>query len=100
MPYAQFTLAQLQDLFYEQVGGNRAFFRPDEATRILQESLRVFNCLTGFWRGQVDMGLTTAGQHWYNVPAGLTYALRVELNRQPLASNSWPPSLNWAAWPA
>ena len=88
MAYAQFTLAQLQTLFYEQVGGNTAFWRLDEATRILQESFRVFNCLTGFWRGRVDMGLTGAGQHFYFTPPGLTYLLRVEINRKPLASTT------------
>ncbi len=87
-PYAQFTLAQLQDLFYQQVGGNRAFWRTDEVTRLLQEALRVFNCLTGFWRDRVDMGLTVAGQTWYSTPAALTYVLRVELNEQPMGSSS------------
>lgn len=86
--YQQYTLAQLQDLFYEQVGGNRAFFRTDEATRILQEAFRVFNCLTGFWRDRVSAGLTVAGQHFYSVPAGMAYILRVEVNQQPLHSSS------------
>lgn len=86
--YQQFNLAQLQTLFYDQVGGNTAFWRLDEVTRILQEAFRVFNCLTGFWRDRVDMGLTTAGQHWYAVPAGLTYVLRAEINAVPLQSSS------------
>lgn len=89
MAYQQFNLAQLQALFYEQVGGNTNFFRLDEATRILQESFRVFNCLTGFWRDRVDMSALTAGQHWYIVPASLlTYILRVEVNGVPLQSSS------------
>jgi len=89
MAYAQYTLPQLIALFYEQVDGNQAFWRnPDEVTRILQESFRVFNCLTGFWRDRIDMGQTVAGQTWYTMPAGLTYALRVEVNEQPLASTS------------
>lgn len=88
MAYAQFTLAQLQAYFYEQVDQNQAFFRSDEVTRILQEAFRVFNCLTGFWRDRVDMGATVQDQHWYTVPAGLTYILRVEVNERPLASSS------------
>ena len=79
--YAQYTLAQLLTLFYEQVGENQTFFRQDEATRILQEAFRVFNCLTGFWRDRIDMGLTVAGQHWYATPPGLTYIYRVEVNQ-------------------
>ena len=78
--YAQFTLAQLLTLFYQQLDNNQAFFLPDEATRILQEAFRVFNCLTGFWRDRVDAGFTVAGQHWYTTPAGLSYILRVEVD--------------------
>lgn len=86
--YAQFTLPQLITLFYEQVGGNSAFWRIDEATRILQEALRVFNCLTGFWRTRVDAGLTVAGQVYYPTPAGLSYILRVEVDEVPMSSTS------------
>ncbi len=86
--YSQFTLTQLIDLFYQQVGGNRAFWRADEVTRILQEAFRIFNCLTGFWRDRIDAGFTVAGQHYYATPAGLTYILRVEVNGVPLASSS------------
>lgn len=85
--YQQFTLTQLQAMFYEQVGGNTAFFLPDEVTRILQESFRVFNVLTGFWRGRVT-GVTVAEQVYYPTPAGMTYLLRGELNGIPLASTS------------
>lgn len=88
MAYSQFTLAQLQALFYEQVGQNQAFFRPDEATRILQESFRVFNVLTGFWRDRVSVGLTVAGQGWYAAPAGMSYIQRVEVNGVVLGSSS------------
>lgn len=87
--YQQFTLPQLLTLFYEQVSNNQAFFRPDEATRILQEAFRIFNCLTGFWRARIDNGTqTVAGQVYYPVPAGLSYILRVEVNEVPLNSST------------
>ena len=86
--YVQLTLSQLQALFYEGVGGNRAFFRADEATRILQESFRVFNCLTGFWREPVTAGTTVAAQHFYAVPAGQNFVLRVLLNGVALQNSS------------
>lgn len=86
--YAQYTLPDLLTLFYEQVGGNQAFWRPDEATRILQESFSIFNCLTGFWRDRIDMGFTVAGQHYYATPAGLSYILRVEVDEVPMGSTS------------
>lgn len=88
MAYSQVTLVQLRSYFYEQVGGNTAFWRTAEVDRILQESVRVFNCLTGFWRARVDMGLTTAGQVWYTTPPGMTYLLRVEINLTPMGSSS------------
>jgi len=88
MAYAQYNLAALQALFYEQVDRNTALFRVDEVTRILQEAFRVFNCLTGFWRDRVDAGLTVAGQHYYATPAGLTYVYRVEINETTLQSSS------------
>lgn len=92
--YQQFDLASLLTQFYQQVGGNTRFFRTDEATRILQESLRVFNVMTGFWRGRVITDasnnplVTVANEHWYAVPPGLSYILRVELNGKSLGSSS------------
>ncbi len=86
--YQQFTLAQLLTLFYEQVGGNQTFWRPDEATRILQEAFRIFNALTGFWRDRIDTGFTVAGQVYYPTPPQLSYVLRVEVNEVPMASTS------------
>jgi len=82
MSYVQVTAAQLRTYFYEQVSGNTAFFRTDEVDRILRESFRFYNCLTGYWRDRVDMGFTVAGQTWYTVPAGLTYIMRVEINQR------------------
>ncbi len=99
MPYTQYTLAQLIDLFYQQVGGNRHFWTNDEVQRMLQHAFRTFNVLTGFWRGRVDMGLTVAGQHWYAVPSGLTYMLRVEVNQSPLGSSSlWDLDYGQPSW--
>lgn len=88
MPYSQFTLVQLRAFFYQQVNGNTAFFRTDEVDGILQEAFRVFNVLTGFWRDRVVMAATVAGQHFYTVPATLSYILRVEVNQRPLGSSS------------
>ena len=99
MAYQQITLAQLQAYFYEQVGENQAFWRPTEVTRILQEALRVFNVLTGFWRGRVSAGLTVANQHYYATPAGLSYIHRVEVNQKPLSSSSlWDLDYGQSGW--
>jgi hypothetical protein len=101
VPYAQVTLAQLRSYFYEQVGGNTSFWRTAEVDTILQESVRVFNCLTGFWRGRVDISPTVANQHWYTVPSGLTYLLRGEVNQRPLGSSSlWDLDYGQPNWEA
>lgn len=92
--YSQFDLNDLLNHFYQQVSGNTRFFRADEATRILQESFRIFNVMTGFWRGRITIDassnplVTIADEHWYTVPPGLSYILRVELNGRPLGSSS------------
>jgi len=97
--YQQISLAQLQSYFYEQVGENQRFWRPDEVTGILQESLRVFNVLTGFWRGRLSGGLTVASQVYYPVPAGFSYILRIELNGRQLESSSlWDLDYGQPGW--
>src|SRR6266700_702435 len=94
MAYQQLTIVQLRAAFYEQVSGNTAFFRTDEVDRLLRESFRFYNCLTGYWRDRIDMGFTVAGQTWYNVPAGLTYIMRVEVNQRPMYGTNL-----FAMWP-
>jgi len=68
MAYVQVTAAQLRTYFYQQVGGNTAFWRVDEVNRILRESFRFYNCLTGYWRDRVVMGTTIASQTWTPCP--------------------------------
>lgn len=97
--YQQITAAQLRSYFYEQVGGNSSFWRQDEVDRILRESFRMFNCLTGFWHDRVSAGNTVANQHWYTVPSGLTYIQRVEIANQPLDSSSlWDLDYGQPSW--
>jgi hypothetical protein len=100
MSYQQFTTAQLRTYFYQQVGGNTAFWRTDEVDRILRESFRIFNVLTGFWRDRVTVvGGTVASQVWYTVPTGLSYILRVEVNGHPLGSSSlWDLDYGQPTW--
>jgi hypothetical protein len=87
--YQQFTWSLLISQFYERVGNNAVFWTKDEVIRILNESMRVFNCLAGFWRDRIDTGAqTVAGQIWYATPVQLTYILRVEVNRIALASTT------------
>jgi len=88
MAYVQVTATQLRSYFYQQVGGNTQFWRTDEVNRILRESFRFYNCLTGYWRDRVVMGTTIANSTWYTVPTTLTYIMRVEVNQRQLDSTS------------
>ena len=88
MAYAQLTPAHLRAAFYQQVGENTSFWRTDEVDRILRESFRIFNCLTGFWHDTISIGPTVTGQHFYTVSAQLTYIQRVEVAHHPLDSSS------------
>lgn len=99
MAYAQITVSQLVDAVYERLGNNRVFWREDEAYRFLNEGLRVWNLLTGLWRGRIDMGLTVANQTWYALPVGISYGLRMELNGQPLdPTNLWDLDYGQPGW--
>lgn len=98
MAYTQFTLVQLRALVYERLG-NTAFWRNDEVDRYIREALKIWNVMAGFWRGRVDLGLTLIGNPWYELPVGLSYVLRVEVNQHPLGSSSlWDLDYGQANW--
>jgi len=84
MAYTQVTLAQLRSQLLERLGGAGAnFWTTDELNGYIQESLRVFNSLTGFWRTRLLIP-TIAGQHWYTISGTITSSLRVAWNNFPL----------------
>lgn len=91
MGYQQFTLAQLRALVRERLNDTSLFYRDDELDRYIRQALQVWNCLSGFWRGTqpLDPGTLVAGQHFYPVPTGWSYLLRVLVNGKPLASSSF-----------
>jgi hypothetical protein len=82
--YQQITLAQFRALLRERLGATLApFYRDVELNGIVQEALRVFNSLTGFWRTR--QVLTTAvDQHWYVIQGSITSAMRVMYNGRPI----------------
>jgi len=97
--YSQVTLPDLIAQFYQRMGNNQAFWRQDEVIGILQEAVRVFNVLVGFWRGRVDMGGTLQNRVWYGVPGGMSYLYRIEVNGQPLGSSSlWDLDYGQPGW--
>ena len=84
MPYAQYNLGQLRTYLRERLGSTlTAFYRDAELNGVLQEALRSFNLLTGFWRTR-QLLPTVAGQHWYVISGSITSSLRVSFNDHPL----------------
>ncbi|KKK94287.1 hypothetical protein LCGC14_2684390, partial [marine sediment metagenome] len=49
MAYQQLTRAQVRTLAYERLDNNTKLWRTDEVNRLINESLRTFNALTGYW---------------------------------------------------
>lgn len=77
MPYASITRAQLRTLLDNQLDNlSSTFWRTDEKNQIIQDGLRFWNLLTGYWKARVTI-LTTASTVWYAVPGTIVSGLRV-----------------------
>jgi hypothetical protein len=82
--YQQLTRAQFRAQLLDRLGGaGQTFWRTDELNGIIQEALRVWNSLTGFWRTR-QLITTVADQTWYVVAGSITSSLRVMFNDHPL----------------
>ena len=95
MPYQQITRAQFRSLIQDRLG-NTVFWRVDELNRSIQESLRVWNSLTGFWRrralitgaGTAFPTGTVADLVFYDLPNTLTSKMRLLFNNKPMDPTS------------
>lgn len=88
MPFQIVTLAALQASLATRYDG-AAFWTTEEARLALNEALRFYNQLTGYWKRRVTLP-TVAGQIWYTMPSTLVQNCRVELNERPLGLVSVP----------
>lgn len=87
MAYTQITLAQFRTQLVERLGpAGSTFWRTDELNAYIQETLRAWNMLTGYWRGKVNITPTgtIANQVWYALPSAMTSGMRVTFNGVPL----------------
>lgn len=85
MAYQQITRAQLRALVQTRLGAiGPVFYRDAELNQYIQEALRFFNSLTGFWRGRLLI-TTVANQPWYGLSSSLTSGMRVSFNDHPLS---------------
>lgn len=86
MTYQQVTLAQLQVLLADRYE-NVPFWTTAEATSAINESLRLWNMLTGYWKKRETVS-TVAGEHWIAVNSTLLYQLRMTWEDFPMELSS------------
>jgi hypothetical protein len=86
MSYQQVTLATLQTLLAARWEGT-PFWDSTDATNAINEALREWNMLTGFWKERVTL-TTVANQVWYSVPSTLVYQLRMDFGSYPMEITS------------
>ena len=85
MPYQQINRAALRAQAYDRLGRTgQNFWRDDELNRLINEALRMWNCLTGYWRVRDVSVVTVANQVWYPLPSTITSQMRVEWQAKPL----------------
>lgn len=77
MPYTQFTLTELQQQLavkWESV----PFWTATESTFALNEAFRIWNMLTGVWKGSATVVTPTVSPSpWLAVPSGIMYPIRM-----------------------
>jgi hypothetical protein len=84
------TLSQLLTYCYDRLG-NQSFWTQAEVTKLINEALRTWNCLTGYWHGRIQF-TTTANRIYYPLPAALVFGAHVELNGNQITESS---VFNW-----
>lgn len=82
MSYGQVNLTTLQASLAEKYD-SAAFWTAEEARRAINEGIRVYNMLTGFWRTTVPLTLIP-GDPFLSLPGSLTYRTRVSVAGKPL----------------
>ena len=90
MSYTSVNRAQFRGLVRNQLGSGglaSSFWRDTELNFIIQESLRFYNLLVGYWKTRATLA-TTAATVWYSTPGIITSAMRVSFNGFPLRSES------------
>lgn len=89
-PRQQYTLAQVQVMVYDRLQ-NSPFWSQAEITAYINESLRTWSSLTGYWKQRVTI-TTLPALPYYSLAGFLTSGMRVEWNSQPLMQAT---VMNW-----
>lgn len=86
MAYQQYTLAEIRAML-EDRWDDVPFWTDVEANNAINEALKVWNGLTGFWK-TLDTIDTTPLNFEYAVPATITFGMRVRFNGKALTQTS------------
>lgn len=86
MPYQITNLATLRARLQDKYEGV-PFWADEEARLAINEGLRFWNVLTGFWKARVLVE-TTEGTVWYGVPTTLLCLIRADFNSTPMTQDS------------
>jgi hypothetical protein len=82
----QYTLTQIQAMVFARFE-NSPFWSQAEVTGYINESLRLWACLTGYWKKRIVMQ-TLPTLPYYSLAGLLTSGMRVEFNSTPLSQGS------------
>lgn len=89
MSYQQITRAQLRTRVIERLGAlGPTFYRSDELNRYIQEGLRMWNLLTGYWKTRALLTTPVSPSPWFMLPGTITSNMRVAFNQSPLSPTS------------
>jgi hypothetical protein len=86
MAFQSVTLTTLQAELANK-WDNVPFWTAEEARTALNEGLRMWNAITGYWRNRITL-LTIPNDNYLPLPGNLAYKSRVEFNGSPLAPSS------------
>ena len=84
MAYQQLTRAQVRTLAYERLDNNTRLWRTDEVNRLINEALRTYNALTGYWKSRIGPIATVADQVFYSLPGTMTNPMVAQWNGKSL----------------
>jgi hypothetical protein len=86
MAYQTVTLATLRQELKDRYESS-PFWTDTEALHAINESLRVWNMLTGMWK-QTQTKSTTAGTVWYTFSSSFVYNMKVSFGSYPMEVGS------------
>lgn len=82
----QYTLAQILPMVSARLQQS-PFWSTHEQTKFVNEALRTWSALTGYWKGRITLP-TRSTLPYYSIAGSLTFGMRVEFNGRPLIPSS------------